>query len=31
MAAELGWDDARVGDEAQAFLDEARVEGIVTG
>ncbi len=31
MAAELGWDDARVDEEAQAFLDEARIEGIVTG
>jgi glycerol-3-phosphate dehydrogenase len=30
MAGELGWDDARVAVEAQAFLDEALIEGIVT-
>ena len=29
MAAERGWDEARVQAEGQAFLEEARVEGIV--
>ena len=29
MAPELGWDEARAGREAQAFLDEAAAEGIV--
>jgi glycerol-3-phosphate dehydrogenase len=30
MAPELGWDDGRIRDEAQAFLIEAGAEGIVT-
>jgi hypothetical protein len=29
MAPELGWDDARVQTEVQAFLAEADAEGIV--
>jgi glycerol-3-phosphate dehydrogenase len=31
MAPELGWDDARIQAETQAFLHEALAEGIVTG
>ena len=30
MGAELGWDDEQVRAHAEAFLDEARAEGIVT-
>jgi glycerol-3-phosphate dehydrogenase len=29
MAPELGWDDARIGDEVQRFLAEAAAEGLV--
>jgi glycerol-3-phosphate dehydrogenase len=29
MAPELGWDDARVSDELEAWRDEASAEGIV--
>ena len=31
MAPELGWDDAATDEAAQAFLDEARAEGIAAG
>jgi hypothetical protein len=30
MGAELGWDDQRAQAHAEAFLDEARAEGIIT-
>ena len=29
MAADLGWDEAAANDAAEAFLEEARLEGIV--
>ncbi len=31
MAPERGWDEARVEDEVRAFLEEARLEGLVVG
>ena len=31
MAPELGWDDSTAENQAQAFLDEARAEGIAAG
>jgi glycerol-3-phosphate dehydrogenase len=31
MAPELGWGDARIDTEAEAFLEEAAAEGIVPG